>query len=318
MSNENYEARIAKLEKALSDNIGATVNYPDSMQVEYSDVIKSKVGEVAPYYRFLETKGCVQSTPDPIVGFYVEQYNNTADFIEELGDLPEHKAGKYTEQLRRMSTIATGIEVSYMSEMGNNVIDYLKRQIQNGYIDITNKLDKTLLSGSGDQTKSTPDLDFPGFSTAVTTNVVDNSGNKITENIINNLIDTVTDTYKGRPDCIVTNYTVVRQLRDIIKDYYRFNDKVDVGIGFRVNTFEAENGQQLPILVDPNLADNSLFLVDSSTIEIKQMMAPTLFTDLPTSKLTYKQAIATFITAQNIAEFQNGIIKNIGTTTPSG
>jgi hypothetical protein len=310
----DFDSRLNKLEKAYADNYAATGKFPVSQQVEYTPEIKSKVGEMAPFYRFLESKGCIQGTDSSYVGFYVESNTNTAAFMDELDEIPDHGPATYTEVTKKMSTVATGIEVSMMAQMGNNTLDYLSKQIENGYVNITNILDKTLLEGLG----TTASKDFKGFANEVTTNVKDNSTNKITENIINDMIEDIVDDNKGTPDAIITNYTVARQLRDIIYDYYRFNDKVDVGIGFRVNTFEAENGQQLPIIIDPNMTSNQMFIVDSSTIQLKQLMAPTLFTDLPTNILGYRQAIATFITSQNIAEFQNGLIKNIGTTTPSG
>ena len=34
-------------------------DYPDSMQIEYSDVLKTKTFEKAPFLRFLESKGQV-------------------------------------------------------------------------------------------------------------------------------------------------------------------------------------------------------------------------------------------------------------------
>lgn len=310
----DFDSRLNKLEKAYADNYAATGKFPVSQQVEYTPEIKSKVGEMAPFYRFLESKGCIQGTDSAYVGFYVESNTNTAAFMDELDEIPDHGPATYTEVTKKMSTVATGIEVSMMAQMGNNTLDYLSKQIENGYVNITNILDKTLLEGLG----TTASKDFKGFANEITTNVKDNSTNKITENIINDMIEDIVDDNKGTPDAIITNYTVARQLRDIIYDYYRFNDKVDVGIGFRVNTFEAENGQQLPIIIDPNMTSNQMFIVDSSTIQLKQLMAPTLFIDLPTNILGYRQAIATFITSQNIAEFQNGLIKNIGTTTPSG
>ena len=52
-------------------------------------------------------------------------------------------------------------------------------------------------------------------------------------------------------------------------------------------------------------------------------MPPTLIQNLPVDKLAYKNVIAAFLTMQNIGEFQNGILTNIGagtttTETPAG
>jgi hypothetical protein len=41
-------------------------------------------------------------------------------------------------------------------------------------------------------------------------------------------------------------------------------------------------------------------------------MPPTLIQDLPVNKLAYKNVIAAFLTCQNIGEFHNGLITEIG------
>ena len=53
-------------------------------------------------------------------------------------------------------------------------------------------------------------------------------------------------------------------------------------------------------------------VIDSSTIEVRRLMPPTLITDLPVNKLAYKNVIATFLTCLNIGEFQDGLIVGIG------
>ena len=58
----DFDSRLNKLEKAYADNYAATGKFPVSQQVEYTPEIKSKVGEMAPFYRFLESKGCIQGT----------------------------------------------------------------------------------------------------------------------------------------------------------------------------------------------------------------------------------------------------------------
>ena len=78
-------------------------------------------------------------------------------------------------------------------------------------------------------------------------------------------------------------------------------------------------GTDIPILVDANFDTtngDTLAIIDSSTIEVRRLMPPTLITDLPVNKLAYKNVIAAFLTCQNIGEFHNGIITEIGNEEP--
>ena len=98
----------------------------------------------------------------------------------------------------------------------------------------------------------------------------------------------------------------------------RFNDKIDIGLGHRVVAYEAPNGAEIPILIDSNLKQESgkdlMLFADSSTIEVKRLLAPTLMTNLPTNKLGTKNAVVSFATANITAEFCNGMIKGIDTS----
>ena len=81
------------------------------------------------------------------------------------------------------------------------------------------------------------------------------------------------------------------------------------------SSYESMFGTDIPILVDGNFDTTNgdvLAIVDSSTIEVRRLMPPTLITDLPVNKLAYKNVIAAFLTCQNIGEFHNALIKGIG------
>ena len=102
----------------------------------------------------------------------------------------------------------------------------------------------------------------------------------------------------------------------IFIDCDALDDKIDIGLGHRVTSYEDMFGNEIPILVDGNFTTSSdndkLAIVDSSTIEVRRLMPPTLITDLPVNKLAYKNVIATFLTTLNIGEFQDGLIVGIG------
>ena len=145
-----------------------------------------------------------------------------------------------------------------------------------------------------------------------------NADEAINEDVIDDMLTTIIDENGGTVDALVTTNGVAKQLKKIVAPYRRFNDKIDIGLGHRVVAYEAPNGAEIPILIDSNLkqeANKDLMLfADSSTIEVKRLLPPTLMTNLPTNKLGTKNAVVSFATANVTAEFCNGMIKGIDTS----
>ena len=322
---EELEAKIASqneniaiLQKAYDDlqkdaRMMVTGDAPQSTQIQYSPELKSKVFEKAAFFRFLESKGRVDdSFGSTYAGFYKETDNSQASWIDENDDIPNANASEYAEDLSKMKTLIHPIDVSLMAQMGNNAIDILAREIDKGFIKVTNQLDHTLLQGNGTAAAK----DFKGFTKQVTTNVEDLDGEGITEDAIDDMLTQIIDGNGGTVDALVTTNNVAKQFKKIVAPYRRYNDKIDIGLGHRVVAYEAPNGAEIPILIDSNLnqvnSRDLILFADSSTIEIKRLLPPTLMTNLPTNKLGTKNAVVSFATANVIAEFQNGIIKGIG------
>lgn len=203
----SQSAEIAELKKAMMD----TTASPTSMQIEYTDELKSLVFENAPYFRFLESKGRVQNIKTTYAGFYVETDNSASSFIDEGDDIPAATASKYTEKTEKMKTIIHPIDISMMAQMGNQHMDLLKREIEKGFIKVTNLTDDTLLQGTGSA------KDFKGFVNQVTTNTDDLDEEPITEDAIDDMLTQIIDGKGGNPDCIVTTnnasprYVTVRE-----------------------------------------------------------------------------------------------------------
>ena len=287
-------------------------DYPDSMQIEYSDVLKTKTFEKAPFLRFLESKGQVFDGKAALAGYFAETPGNSdVAFIDELDDIPAANAESISEVKDKMKTIVAPIEVSMMAQMGNWKLDLLQRQIDKRFIEVNNKTDTALLEGAGTAAKK----DFKGITKSITTHTGDLSGAPITESVIDDMLEDIVND-GGNPDCIVCSYGVAKQLKAIVAPYRRYNDKIDIGLGHRVTSYESMFGTDIPILVDGNFDvsenDDKLAIIDSSTIEVRRLMPPTLIQDLPVNKLAYKNVIATFLTVLNIGEFQDGLITGIG------
>lgn len=313
--------QLAALQKAYDEikkeqRMMGTGDAPTSMQIQYSPDLKSKVFEKAPFFRFLESKGRVDDNFGSVyAGFYKETDNSMASWLDENDDIPSANASKYDEYMSKMKTLIHPIDVSLMAQMGNNAVDILAREIDKGFIKVTNTFDSTLLQGTG----TTAAKDFEGFTKQVKSNVETmNDGEPISEGVIDDMLTNIIDGNGGTVDCIVTTNGVAKQLKQLVAPYRRYNDKIDIGLGHRVVTYEAPNGAEIPMLIDSNLNQISnkdlMLFADSSTIEVKRLLPPTLMTNLPTNKLGTKNAVVSFATANVTAEFCNGMIKGIDTS----
>ena len=312
---------IATLQKAYDDlkkdaRMMVTGDAPQSTQIQYSPDLKSKVFEKAPFFRFLESKGRVDDTfGSTYAGFYKETDASAASWLDENDDIPAANASSYQEAMSKMKTLIHPIDVSLMAQMGNNAIDILAKEIDKGFIKVTNELDSTLLQGTGTAAAK----NFEGFTKQVTSNVETMDADEaINEDVIDDMLTEIIDGNGGTVDAIVTTNGVAKQLKKIVAPYRRYNDKIDIGLGHRVVAYEAPNGAEIPILIDSNLQQVSnkdlMLFADSSTIEVKRLLPPTLMTNLPTNKLGTKNAVVSFATANVTAEFCNGMIKGIDTT----
>jgi hypothetical protein len=250
------------------------------------------------------------------VSFLEETPGNTASVIAETGDIPDYAVTAYTEHPETMRTIATGFKVSFMAQMGTTARDILQTEISRGYTLVNNKHDYLLLNGDS----TTNPLEFDKVWKDV--NTEDNDGAALTEDAIDDLLGEI-KAEGGSPDVIVTDSFVAKQLKKIAAPYRRYNDKVDIGLGFRVITYESLNGRELTILVDENVptttkgsgasatTEHAMMAFDSSTLKIKTLLPPSLF-DLPSSNLAYNKAVATFTVAHNLAPWKSGVITGIG------
>lgn len=313
--------QLAALQKAFDEikkeqRMMVTGDSPNSMQIQYSPDLKSKVFEKAPFFRFLESKGRVDDSFSSVyAGFYKETDASSASWLDENDDIPAANASSYQEAMSKMKTLIHPIDVSLMAQMGNNAIDILAKEIDKGFIKVTNELDSTLLQGTGTAAAK----NFEGFTKQVTSNVETMDADEaISEDVIDDMLTTIIDGNGGTVDAIVTTNAVAKQLKKIVAPYRRFNDKIDIGLGHRVVAYEAPNGAEIPILIDSNLnqvnSKDLMLFADSSTIDIKRLLPPTLMTNLPTNKLGTKNAVVSFATANVTAEFCNGIIKGIDTS----
>lgn len=310
---------IEALRNALSKAVQTTANQPASMGITFREDIAWKTFQYAPFLTFLESKGRCSDVNTANVAFYKEAPTNTAAFINESEDIPEYSATAYDEVPDRMKTVVSGIKVSKMAEMGTDYMDVLEREIERGYMKVNNIIDTTLLGGAG--TAAAKDFKtvcpLTGDSSVNTAQAGGSEAGPITEDAIDDMLNVIINENGGHPDCIVTDSFVAKQLRAIVAPYRRYNDKLDIGLGHKVVSYESLDGTEVPIIIDQNIPytqtgdKHNMFFIDTTTIDVKYLMRPSLVTDLPGNNLAFNQAVASFVTAMNVAPFKNGAITDI-------
>jgi hypothetical protein len=307
------DSNMEQLRTSLSKGIETiATDVAQGMALTYDDEIAFKTFQYSPLLNVLDSKGRCQDVDTANVAFFKEAPTNDAAFINETENIPAFAVTTYTEVADRMKTIAEGISISRMAQMGTDYVDLLEREIQRAYFQVNSLIDSTLLTGAGTAAAK----DFKSVIGATGINSDDADG-PVTEGIIDDMLSTIIDNNGGHPDILVTDNFVAKQLKAIAAPYRRFNDKVDIGLGFRVSTYESPDGMEIPIVVDKNMptadsgASHSIAVLDSSAIEVKYLMRPSLITDLPAQNLAYNQAVASYVTAMNVAPFKCGVISGI-------
>lgn len=324
MSELNMKEIIAKLDatnaelKELKNTYQETADYPVSTQIEYTDVLKEKAFEKAPFFRFLESKGQVLDNKAAYAGYFnVTESNMGASYIDELEDVPGATDEAISELTEKMKTIVAPIEVSDLARLGNTKFDVLKRQIDRKFLDVLNLTDQTMTAGAGTSAAK----DFKGIEKIINTHKVNlgtSDNGKLSESVID---DMLRDIYNdnGYTDLILASPNVAKMLKALTAPYRRFNDTVDIGLGHRVFTYQSLLGTEIPVVVTPNFTDpnkqsgatDTMALIDTSSIELRRLLPPTLLNGLPTQKLATRNAIACFQTMICTGEFCNGLITGI-------
>jgi len=306
----------AELEE-LKRTYQETADYPTSTQIEYTDVLKEKAFEKAPFFRFLESKGQVLDNKAAYAGYFsVTEANMGASYIDELEDVPGAADESISELTEKMKTIVAPIEVSDLARLGNTKFDVLKRQIDRKFLDVLNLTDQTMTAGAGTAAAK----DFKGIEKIISTHTEDLSSDdgKISESVIDDMLKDIYND-NGYTDLMLVSPNVAKYLKALTAPYRRFNDSVDIGLGHRVFTYESLLGTQIPVIVTPNFTDpnkqsgatDTVALIDSSSIELRRLLPPTLLQGLPTQKLATRNAIAAFQTMICTGEFCNGLITGI-------
>lgn len=316
---------LAELQKAIDDTMQTAVEdtlVPDDprkldgelptadvmITVDYDAELQRLVYHQSPFLTYLETHGCVRPASTAKVGYRVKKQMTTSTHIEETQDIPEHIPSYFEDEIAKMQTLVYPIEISDLACAGVDAIDLLEDEIRDGFLDMAQVKDKTILNGMPDNPVSNH---FTGFLPSIQTHKED-AGGVIEKDMIDIMAQDIID-QGGNPDAILTTAKVGRQLNDILYPEHRIVDKVDLTLGTRVTAYNAPNGKSIPIIVDPNIDTTDgdvLAFVDNNSLRVRELVKPSMV-PLAKTKLSTSRVLFTYYTFYNRAEYRNGIITGI-------
>lgn len=316
---------LAELQKAIDNTMQTAVEdtlVPDAdrtddgklptadvmITVDYDAELQRLVYHQSPFLTYLETHGCVRPASTAKVGYRVKKQMTTSTHIEETQDIPEHIPSYFEDEIAKMQTLVYPIEISDLACAGVDAIDLLEDEIRDGFLDMAQVKDKTILNGL----PGTPTSNhFTGFLPSITTHTED-AGGQIEKDMIDVMAQDIID-QGGNPDAILTTAKVGRQLNDILYPEHRIVDKVDLTLGTRVTAYNAPNGKSIPIIVDPNIDTTDgdvLAFVDNNSLRVRELVKPSMV-PLAKTKLSTSRVLFTYYTFYNRAEYRNGKITGI-------
>lgn len=308
--NEELAQFATALQKDTSLNMQTAGALPTGMAFKPSPKIEMKTLDETQLLTYLEGQGCKQPCDTYNIEWYDENPNNTAKAMAEVESVPTFDETTYDGTPDHMRLFGTSFLVSYAAMYGVNGRNILQTEQDRAYRLVRNEVDDCLFNGNA----TLNPLEFNSILTGA--NTADLDGSALTEDDLDEMLIKIANK-DGAPDVLVTDYFVAKQLKAIAAPYRRWNDKVDIGLGFKVVTYESVSGHELAIIIDKHVPydstaqEHSICAIDSSTIDIQCLAEPSLW-DMPCDKFAVKKAVGTWICAHNVNPLKSGIISGIG------
>lgn len=294
----DMQGDLQELQKAML-NIGSTSGAGaagDLVVAEYDAGLQDKMVAKSPYLSYLNSKGLVTGAKSATVGYFTRETGATPSFIGETGSIPETTPGEYGVETASMKILITPMQISDLAQKGIDWMDLRQEEIQETMIKQAWLKDYQMTQGAATDYSSTA---FAGNKNLFTTNTTNKSNAKITVADVRSACNTIIDTYGGDPTAILTCSAVADQLADELYPNVRQNDTMEFIPGYRAVAYHSPSGRDIPIIVSPNVpstaASRELYIIDESTLKVRNLMAPT-FVPLAKTDLSEKWVIAEFTT----------------------
>jgi HK97 family phage major capsid protein len=228
---------MAEIERALNTLSASTGNYLIPEVVD--PVIRDYVAKATPLLQV------VTRVPWPTQTYWIRKRTAlpTASWAADGGSLPAASNSTYTRVAKTVTFLYTRGEVTGpLIAAAGGVVNALQEEIRVSSQAIAEKLTTDLMVGTGASDSIT------GFIPQVNTSVPGDEGGTTDASaaaLTLAMIDKAIDDTQGECDVIITSRAVRRKINSLLQAQQRFVDRVEVGAGFRVLTYDG-----VPILTD--------------------------------------------------------------------
>ena len=301
----DIDSTIGELQKAF-DDMQTAEHAGVVMPVEYDPEIKKRIIEQTPFTEFLRSQGCIAPTDKVKVGYKEKTNKTTSNWMYENDEIAKATPSDFNEKIATMKIIHYPISIGDLAQKAGEY-DIFADEMNDGYIDIANNVDYTLLEGKAEN------KDFKGVFNLINTNTINLGGDLLTKDDLTSAFQGIIDE-GGYPTGIVCTSEVADQINDIYFPGTVKQLEYELVAGYNVVGIITTAGNRIPVIVDryiDNSSSEKLAILDSSSIKVKELI-PLTVVPWAKTRLANDQSIIQALTMYMDAEFKNAQIKGIG------
>jgi HK97 family phage major capsid protein len=238
---------MADIERALSTSVASTGAY---LLPEVVDpVIRDYVAKATPVL------SVVTRVNWPTQTYYIRKRSGlpTAAFSTDGGSLPSASSSTYAKVAKTVKYLYTRGEVTGpLIAAAGGVVNALQEEIRVHSGVIAERLATAICVGDGTEDSN---AGIVGIKNQINTSAPGDEGGTTTASgaLTLAMIDKALDDTKGEADVIMTSRAVRRKINALLQGQQRFLDRVEVGAGFRVLSYDG-----VPIVTDDHYEEDEI------------------------------------------------------------
>lgn len=240
---------MADIERALSTSVASTGAY---LLPEVVDpVIRDYVAKATPVL------SVVTRVNWPTQTYYIRKRTAlpTAAFSTDGGSLPSASSSSYAKVAKTVKYLYTRGEVTGpLIAAAGGVVNALQEEIRVHSGVIAERLATAICVGDGTEDSNSG---IVGIKNQINSSTPGDEGGTTTASgaLTLAMIDKAIDDTKGEGDVIMTSRAVRRKINALLQGQQRFLDRVEVGAGFRVLSYDG-----LPIVTDDHFEEDEILV----------------------------------------------------------
>lgn len=240
---------MADIERALSTSVGTTGAY---LLPEVVDpVIRDYVSKATPVL------SVVTRVNWPTQTYWIRKRSAlpTAAFSTDGGSLPSASDSTYAKVAKTVKYLYTRGEVTGpLIAASGGVVNALQEEIRVHSSVIAERLATAICVGDGTEDSN---AGIVGIKNQINTSSPGNEGGTTTASgaLTLAMLDKALDDTKGEGDVIMTSRAVRRKISALLQGQQRFLDRVEVGAGFRVLSYDG-----VPIVTDDHYEEDEILI----------------------------------------------------------